>query len=287
MVLQCASDRHAPVLGECESRSTAVSKSETMSEDDRPRGILSPADRAYLRGEREFESESGARQARRRVRERTRHGIVDLGLVFHLMEQRDRDQLRLEYDPNSIYQLLAKDAEGAVAPDELVWDAINSDAFPWPIFTGGLKATAALGNLLLYEQLVEVFGMSMGRYEEIVAEMVEEGLKDALAGKDLSIAASVDVEIETLDVSIDELRQRFESGDDELAPEEVELLAHHRRLSPEEMSEYVSANQTPDAEEAIRKIELIENYIKENDNIEADTFSEFLQSTRPPVEGLG
>lgn len=56
--------------------------------DSRPRGILSPADRAYLTGEADLASDQSEYDARYRIRERIRHALLDFGLLFeHLAEQ--------------------------------------------------------------------------------------------------------------------------------------------------------------------------------------------------------
>lgn len=57
-----------------------------------PRGILSPADRAYLRGEKEL-SQSAERNTRQRIRERIRAGVSDFELLWGLLADRDLEQV--------------------------------------------------------------------------------------------------------------------------------------------------------------------------------------------------
>lgn len=60
---------------------------------DRPRGVLSPADRAFLLGETEMEHDQSARNARARIRERVTNAILDFVLLVHALDKHDRRQL--------------------------------------------------------------------------------------------------------------------------------------------------------------------------------------------------
>ncbi|SDF75960.1 hypothetical protein SAMN04488067_10856 [Halorubrum xinjiangense] len=62
-----------------------------MSEIDRERGILSPADREYLRGEREFSGAQAERNARARIRDRVFAATFDLELLVDALSDRDRE----------------------------------------------------------------------------------------------------------------------------------------------------------------------------------------------------
>lgn len=61
--------------------------------DSRPRGILSPADRAYLTGEADLKSDQSAYDARYRIRERVRHALLDFELLFEHLAEQDRTQV--------------------------------------------------------------------------------------------------------------------------------------------------------------------------------------------------
>ncbi|WP_135533712.1 hypothetical protein [Halostella pelagica] len=58
---------------------------------NRDRGVLTPADRAFLRGETTLRSEQSAYDARYRIRRRLRNAICDLALLFEHAEPRDRE----------------------------------------------------------------------------------------------------------------------------------------------------------------------------------------------------
>ena len=62
-----------------------------MTGDNRDRGILSPADRAYLRGETELASEQSERNTRARIRNRIHDGILDCELLVEHLPERDRE----------------------------------------------------------------------------------------------------------------------------------------------------------------------------------------------------
>lgn len=67
-----------------------------MTDDDRDRGILTPADRAFLRGETRLRSEQSAYDARYRIRSRLRNAVYDLALLFEQLEPRDRERVFAE-----------------------------------------------------------------------------------------------------------------------------------------------------------------------------------------------
>lgn len=62
-----------------------------MSGGERDRGILSKADRAYLRGETELGSVQSERNARARVRDRIFDGILDFEVLVEHLSERDRE----------------------------------------------------------------------------------------------------------------------------------------------------------------------------------------------------
>ncbi|NEU57862.1 hypothetical protein [Halorussus sp. MSC15.2] len=62
-----------------------------MSENERDRGILSRADRAYLRGEADHASVQSERNARGRIRERIYHALLDFEVLVEHLSERDRE----------------------------------------------------------------------------------------------------------------------------------------------------------------------------------------------------
>lgn len=62
-----------------------------MSADERPRGILTAADRAYLRGQRQPASVQSERNTRARIRERVIESIRDFELLVEHLPEHDRE----------------------------------------------------------------------------------------------------------------------------------------------------------------------------------------------------
>lgn len=69
--------------------------------DDRPRGVLTQADREFLRGKKEFASEQSSIDARYRIRQRIRHAILDFSVILYHLGQRDRRQIFDAYSNNT------------------------------------------------------------------------------------------------------------------------------------------------------------------------------------------
>ncbi|WP_049928532.1 hypothetical protein [Halopiger goleimassiliensis] len=61
-----------------------------MKGGERDRGILTPADRAYLRGETQLASDQSERNARSRIRNRVRESIRDFEVLIEHLPERDR-----------------------------------------------------------------------------------------------------------------------------------------------------------------------------------------------------
>lgn len=62
-----------------------------MTGDDRSRGILSEADRAYLRDEADLGSVQAERNARARIRERVFNAVLDFELLVEQLSATDRE----------------------------------------------------------------------------------------------------------------------------------------------------------------------------------------------------
>ena len=63
------------------------------SDTDRPRGMLSPADREFLRGETEMTHDQSRRNAEARIRTRVLNTIKDFTLLLHTLKAKDRDRI--------------------------------------------------------------------------------------------------------------------------------------------------------------------------------------------------
>lgn len=80
-------------------------------DDERDRGVLSAADRAYLRGEQTYGSVQAERNARARIRERIYDALLDFELLVEHLPERDREL---------VFGKRADDGDGAEAFDAFV-----------------------------------------------------------------------------------------------------------------------------------------------------------------------
>jgi hypothetical protein len=110
----------------------------SKTDADRPRGVLTPADREFLRGEREG-TEGSRYNIRRRIRQRIADAILDFSLLFDGLPKRDVEQL---IDP--------EDGNG----DELRDALCDVNAFLWHATT--TYEDENRGFRPGYENLVEV-----------------------------------------------------------------------------------------------------------------------------------
>lgn len=78
---------------------------------ERGRGVLSPADREFLRGDRELSSVQAERNARARIRERVYDALLDFEVLVEHLEARDREL---------VFGKRASDADGTEAFDAFV-----------------------------------------------------------------------------------------------------------------------------------------------------------------------
>ena len=82
-----------------------------MAESERGRGILSTADRAYLRGETTYASVQSERNARARIRDRTFEAVQDFELLVEALPDHDR---------GLVFEKRLGDLSGPAAFDALV-----------------------------------------------------------------------------------------------------------------------------------------------------------------------
>lgn len=107
-----------------------------MVEIDRPRGILSKADRELLTGQSQIEAKSQQeRNARARIRKRTEAGLRDFELLAHpaYLEERDLDRVRKSKSSHSKGDSKSKGSD----PVETVLDQPTGPEIP-PQITNAL-----------------------------------------------------------------------------------------------------------------------------------------------------
>lgn len=128
---------------------------------DRERGILTPEDRKYLFGEKEYKHPESARNRRAKIRQRVRNSLLDF-VVLKYLEPRDREQIFNTDDPEIpgglssafifLYDALVRSKE----------DNVNVDL-----------------NLNVYiEQAVQIADQERGYRSEVSVEIDREELDD-------------------------------------------------------------------------------------------------------------
>jgi len=64
-----------------------------ISPEDRPRGILSPTDREYLCGHKEYAQPQTDANRRQDIRERVKNGLKDFALLWLFLDRKEREKL--------------------------------------------------------------------------------------------------------------------------------------------------------------------------------------------------
>ena len=146
------------------------------TDTDRDRGVLSPADRAYLLGEREMSHEQSKRNAEARIRQRIHEAALDFDLLLHTLPAKDRRH---------------------------VFERTLTDE----AFLDGLRAMVAFVYVGLEDTGVD--------FEDVLVPAVRNS-EEALAATDLDANVSVEVtfEVETdVQESVAEIASRLEAGE--------------------------------------------------------------------------
>lgn len=69
---------------------------------ERETALLTPAQREYLRGKKEFENDQSERDMRYKIRERVKNGLLDFELLADELEPRDRKQIFKDVRPAAL-----------------------------------------------------------------------------------------------------------------------------------------------------------------------------------------
>lgn len=93
-----------PQNGDVEGDDSAPEDYPAEATLERPRGILTKADREYLTGKSDLEPQShGERRARERIRERVINAFLDFRILERHLEHRDRDRIFSAFDSSQIF----------------------------------------------------------------------------------------------------------------------------------------------------------------------------------------
>lgn len=148
--------------------------------EKRPRGLLTPTDRAFLRGEIEYDHKQQVTDRYRGIRNRIANGLLDFTAIQHLLREKERK--RIFRDPS--------DAAGV--EDPAFFENLNS-MFYWTYF--GLK-----------EQNYDFQGLLTD-----VVEQAEEDFARKYWGESVDVSVQFNVDI-TRSHDIEEVISAVESG---------------------------------------------------------------------------
>jgi hypothetical protein len=164
------------------------------TDTDRDRGMLTPADRAFLLGEREMGHAQSRRNAEARIRQRVVDSVLDFDLLLHTLPSKDREQVF----------------------DDLTADADSLDA---------LKAMLAFVYVGADEQGVD--------FEELLVPAVRY-TEEAFAASRLDANVSVDITFDvetTVESTLDGVIAQLEDGEP-ITPEELFSLVMQGEYEP-------------------------------------------------------
>lgn len=155
------------------------------SNPDRPRGVLTPADRKFLRGESELKSKQSRRDARLRIRNRIENAILDFSILFEELEERDLVNV---FSSDSVEE---KDAfqDGIVdALAFLYWGSKRAALYPTfeSMLIEGVKAAEAKendGDYQFVEVEFEVKNRGGMTPEQVLEKLQSDGINDVSDGE--------------------------------------------------------------------------------------------------------
>lgn len=174
-----------------------VSDESVLKPVDRPRGILSPTDRDYLCGLKDYSHSQTELNRRQEIRERTIEGIRDFNLLWLLLEEPEWEKIIETFETEELNTAFAS----MIA---FVYTGIDQDT---------------------------------GRMEEILERGLYEGANYDISGRWSGKANDVTVDIDIdYEPNVDELYTRVQEGEgDSLTPAEIGALVQAGKLSQEDL----------------------------------------------------
>ncbi len=175
-----------------------------MSGDDRQRGILSQADRAYLRGESDLASTQSERNTRARIRDRTYNAMLDFELLVERLPEHDR---RLVFEKRFENMAGAEAFDALVSAVSFLYRATEDTSLDFEtVLNEGINMAE------VREDRVASVDLDM-TFQSLTVEQLRHKLE---AGEELSLT-----EIAYLhgsdEIQMDELAEYFRDADEELA----------------------------------------------------------------------
>ena len=156
--------------------------------DNRPRGFLTEADRQFLRGESEIESQSHSeRKARERIRNRIFHAFIDFSLVAQFLEDRDRKQIFSNPNRSSGKELALWN--GAIHTLAFIYERLKDEEnydFKYSL-NAAILAVEQRPGTIAFEPLDITFEVDTSGVVDLgtIGEKLRSGRLDALSAKEL------------------------------------------------------------------------------------------------------
>lgn len=164
---------------------------------DRPRGILSPTDREYLCGMKDYSHDQTELNRRQAIRERTVEGIRDFNLLWLLLEQTEWEKIMEAFDTEEL--------------------------------------NTAFSSMLAFMYIG--IDQDSGRMRQILERGLYLGANYDTSGRWSGKANSVDVDIDIeYEPNVDQLYERVQDGEGEqLTPGEIGALVKAGKLDSEDL----------------------------------------------------
>lgn len=191
-----------------------TNSSTIVPDDDRPRGILTQADREFLKGKKELSSEQSRRDARYRIRQRLRNAFLDFSILLRNLDRRDREQI---FAPVEEFQ----NGLGDSMNRELDRDRI-SEIMEDVMVSKGISDSMAFTYL------------GIGDANQSFETMLKSAISDAEEERGYVVDnVQITIDIERGQADIEEIVQRFEQGEG-LSESEMSTLLRSDRFELDE-----------------------------------------------------
>ncbi|GAA0530854.1 hypothetical protein ABNG02_02060 [Halorubrum ejinorense] len=172
---------------------------------DRPRGILSPTDREYLCGLKDYSHDQTVLNRRQAIRERTIEGIRDFNLLWLLLEQTEWEKVMEAFDTEEL--------------------------------------NTAFSSILAFMYIG--INQDTGRMGEILERGLYLGANYDMSGRWSGRANTVDVDIDIeYEPNVDQLYKRIQEGEGgQLTPSEIGALVKAGKLDPADLEELENTDE--------------------------------------------
>ncbi|OIB58041.1 hypothetical protein [Natrialba sp. SSL1] len=173
-----------------------------IPDDERDRGVLTPDDRKFLKGEKEYQSEQSERDARYRIRSRIKDAILDFSILLHHLDRNDREQVFSTY-------------EGISGLSN------NSDELSGEAFREFVESTMFQNGI---SDAISFFILGIEDTNEPVDSMLETGIEGAEEEKGYLVdEVTVEISVKRKKPELEVLLEKFESGEP-LTEDELEAV---------------------------------------------------------------